>query len=263
VRQVEPSAAAAISATSLAVSRALGRDRRIVIGGLLVAVALSWGYLLAGASMSMSAQAIWTAPYFALMLLMWWIMMAAMMLPSAAPTILLFVALRRKSTERGDPVLSSSIFVTAYVIVWGGFSLLATFAQMQLDGFTLLSPMMKSASVPLGAALLIGAGVYQLTPFKYACLRHCRTPIDFFARRWRRGAKGALLMGLEHGGLCLGCCWVIMGLLFYAGVMNLLWVGGLTLYVLIEKLAPAGQLISRFAGIVLILWGAAVLVNWH
>jgi predicted metal-binding membrane protein len=252
-----------MSANAPALKRALGRDRGLVIGGLLVAVALSWGYLLVGASMSMSAQAIWTAPYFALMLLMWWVMMAAMMLPSAAPTILLFVALRRKSTERGDPVLFSSIFVTAYVIVWGGFSLLATFAQMKLDGFMLLSPMMKSSSVPLGAALLIGAGVYQLTPLKYACLRHCRTPIDFFARRWRRGAKGALLMGLEHGVFCLGCCWVTMGLLFYAGVMNLLWVVGLTLYVLLEKLAPAGQLISRFAGIVLILWGAAVLVNWH
>ena len=121
----------------------------------------------------------------------------------------------------------------------------------------------KSASVPLGAALLMAAGVYQMTPLKHACLRHCRTPIDFFARRWRPGTEGALLMGLAHGGFCLGCCWVMMGLLFYAGVMNLLWVAGLALYVLLEKLAPAGQVISRLAGVVLILWGVAVLVNWH
>ena len=238
-----------MSANAPALYRVLGRDRRIVIGGLLAAIALSWSYLLTGAGMPMPAPAVWTPAYFALMLVMWWVMMAAMMLPSAAPTILLFAALSQKSAERGDPVVSTSIFATAYIIVWGGFSLLATFAQMQLDDLALLSPMMNSASVPLGAALLIAAGVYQMTPLKYACLRHCRTPIDFFAHRWRRGAKGALLMGLEHGAFCLGCCWVIMALLFYAGVMNLLWIAGLALYVLLEKLAPAGQLISRYAGL--------------
>jgi predicted metal-binding membrane protein len=252
-----------VSANAPALNRVLGRDRRIVIGGLTAAIALSWGYLLTGANMPMLAPAVWTPAYFALMLVMWWVMMAAMMLPSAAPTILLFAALSRKSAERGDPAVPTGIFATAYIIVWGGFSLLATFAQMQLDGLALLSPMMNSASVPLGAALLIAAGVYQMTPLKYACLRHCRAPIDFFARRWRRGAKGALLMGLEHGAFCLGCCWVIMALLFYAGVMNLLWIAGLALYVLLEKLAPAGQLISRYAGIVLILWGTALLVNWY
>lgn len=252
-----------MSANAPALYRVLGRDRRIVIGGLLAAIALSWSYLLTGAGMPMLAPAVWTPAYFALMLVMWWVMMAAMMLPSAAPTILLFAALSQKSAERGDPIVSTGIFATAYIIVWGGFSLLATFAQMQLDDLTLLSPMMNSASVPLGAALLIAAGVYQMTPLKYACLRHCRAPIDFFARRWRRGAKGALLMGLEHGAFCLGCCWVIMALLFYAGVMNLLWVAGLALYVLLEKLAPAGQLVSRCAGVVLILWGTALLVNWY
>ncbi len=252
-----------MSANAPALNRVLGRDRRIVIGSLLAAIALSWAYLLTGAGVQMPAPAGWTPTYFALILLMWWVMMAAMMLPSAAPTILLFAALSRKSAEHGDPAVSAGVFASTYVIVWGGLSLLATFAQMQLDGLALLSPMMKSASVPLGAALLIAAGVYQMTPLKYACLRHCRTPIDFFARRWRRGTKGALLMGLEHGAFCLGCCWVMMGLLFYAGVMNLLWVAGLAVYVLLEKLAPAGRGISRFAGVVLILWGVAVLVNWR
>ena len=252
-----------MSANAPALNRALGRDRRIVIGGLLAAIALSWGYLLTGAGISPPAPTAWTPAYFTLMLVMWCVMMAAMMLPSAAPTILLFAALSRKSAERGDPAVSAIVFAAAYVIVWSGFGLLATFAQMQLDDLALLSPMIKTASVPLGATLLIAAGVYQMTPLKYACLRRCRTPIDFFARRWRPGAKGALLMGLAHGGFCLGCCWVMMGLLFYAGVMNLLWVAGLALYVLLEKLAPAGQGISRFAGVVLILWGVAVLVNWY
>jgi predicted metal-binding membrane protein len=252
---------ATASANVPALHRALGRDRRIVIGGLLTAIALSWGYLLTGAGMPTAAPVAWTPPYFVLILVMWWVMMVAMMLPSAAPTILLFAALSRKSAERGEPGASAGFFAAAYVVVWGGFSLLATFAQMQLDGLALLSPMMKSASVPLGATLLIAAGVYQMTPLKYACLRHCRTPIDFFAHRWRRGAGGALLMGLEHGAYCLGCCWVMMGLLFYAGVMNLLWIAGLAVYVLLEKLAPAGRIISRFSGIALILWGVVVLVG--
>ncbi len=252
-----------MSANAPALQRALGRDRQIVIGGLLAAIALSWGYLLAGTGMHVPVPAPWTPTYFAVILVMWWVMMVAMMLPSAAPTILLFAALSRKSAEHGNPAVSAGVFASTYVIVWGGLSLLATFIQMRLDQLALLSPMMKSASVPLGAALLIAAGVYQMTPLKYACLRHCRTPIDFFARRWRRGAKGAILMGLEHGAFCLGCCWVMMGLLFYAGIMNLLWVAGLAAYVLLEKLAPAGQRISRFAGIVLILWGVEVLVNWR
>ena len=253
-----------MSASATALSRTLGRDRWLVISGLIAVIALSWAYLLAGAGMPMSMQETpsWTPAYFALMLVMWWVMMAAMMLPSAAPTILLFGALSRKMEERGVAGVSAGVFASAYVIVWGGFSLVATVVQMQLDALALLSPMMKSASVPLGAALLIGAGVYQMTPLKYACLRHCRTPLDFFARRWRRGKRGALLMGFEHGAFCLGCCWVMMGLLFYAGVMNLLWIAGLAAYVLIEKLAPAGQRISRFAGIVLILWGLGVLVHW-
>jgi predicted metal-binding membrane protein len=250
------------SASGTLPGRAVGRDRRIIIGGLLAVVALSWAYLLAGAGMAMPAPSVWSPAYFLLVLVMWWVMMAAMMLPSAAPTILLFAALSRKATERGSPAVHASMFAAAYIVVWGGFSLLATYAQMQLDGLALLSPMMRSASVPLGAALLIGAGVYQMTPLKHACLRHCRAPIDFFAHRWRRGARGAFSMGLEHGGFCLGCCWVMMGLLFYAGVMNVLWIAGLALYVLIEKVSPAGEKVSRFAGTILIVWGIAVLVSW-
>lgn len=242
--------------------QALERDRRIVFGGLLIVIVFSWGYLLAGVNvMQMPAPTTWTSTYFALMLLMWWAMMTAMMLPGAAPTILLFAALRRKCAERGDPSVSTGVFAAAYVIVWGGFSLLATYTHMKLESLAMLSPSLNSASAPVGAALLIAAGVYQMTPLKYACLRNCRASVDFFARRWRRGNTGALLMGLEHGAFCLGCCWAMMGLLFYAGIMNLLWIAGLTLYILLEKLAPAGQRISRFTGIILILWGVTILVN--
>lgn len=250
-------------AGSAALEWALRRDRRIVLGGLIVAIILAWAYLLAGAGMSMDASmpARWSPGYFAVVLVMWWMMMIAMMLPSAAPTILLFAALNRKMGERGDVVVPAGIFAAAYLIVWGAFSLVAALAQMQLDRLALLDPMMAGASVTLGGLLLIGAGVYQLTPLKYACLRRCRSPLQFFGRRFRKGRAGAFLMGLEHGAFCLGCCWVMMGLLFYAGVMNLWWILGLALYVLLEKSAPAGHWLSRTAGAVLIVWGTVVLAQ--
>lgn len=244
--------------------RVLEHDREIVFGGLLIVIVLAWSYLLAGAGMSnhagMESPAAWTTEYFMLMLFMWVVMMAAMMLPGAAPMILLFSALSRRSAERGQPATFTGVFAAGYALVWSGFSLIATWLQMQLDSFGLLDTAMASGDVPLGAALLMAAGIYQMSPLKYACLRHCRTPIDYFARHWRKGTGGALRMGLEHGTYCLGCCWVMMGLLFYAGVMNLYWIIGIALYVLIEKLAPAGHVIGRITGATLILWGAIVLV---
>ncbi len=250
-------------ADASSLDRALKQDRRLVIAGLIAAVALCWAYLLSGAGMSASMDPSpgWTVAHFFVVLVMWWVMMAAMMLPSAAPTILLFASLNRKLSERGHAAAPAGLFAAAYMVVWGGFSLLAALLQMQLDRLALLNPMMASASVTLGGVLLLAAGVYQLTPLKHACLRHCRSPLDFFGRRWKKGAGGAFLMGMEHGAFCFGCCWVMMGLLFYAGVMNLWWIIGLALYVLLEKAAPAGHLLSRFAGAALIVWGAVILLT--
>ena len=256
------------AAESSTLEWALKRDRRVVVGALVAVIAFSWAYVLAGAGMrevpgaggAMAAG--WRPGDFALMLAMWWGMMVAMMLPSAAPTILLFAAVNRKNGERGHPVVPTSLFAAGYVVAWGAFSVLATLLQWSLDRLALLTPTMESASLPLGAALLIAAGIYQMTPLKHACLRHCRSPIQFLGHRWRRGTTGAVLMGLEHGSFCLGCCWVLMGILFYGGVMNLLWIGGLALYVLAEKLAPAGHWIGRFGGAALLLWGAVILVRY-
>ena len=119
---------------------------------------------------------------------------------------------------------------------------------------------MVGTSAVLGAALLIAAGVWQLTPLKNACLRHCRSPIGFLSAQWRPGRTGAFRMGLVHGAFCLGCCWFLMGLLFYGGVMNLYWIIGLALYILIEKLLPAGARIAQLTGVFLIAWGAALLI---
>ncbi len=246
----------------------LKRDRAIVVAGLAGIGAVSWLYILGGAGMDMGAMqdagmkagamampASWTPGYAGLMLAMWWVMMVAMMLPSAAPMMLLYAALMRKERARGGVHVATWNFAAGYLAAWGGFSIVAVVLQWGLERLLLLSPMMATTSMALGGGLLVAAGIYQLTPLKHACLRHCRSPVAFLAEHWRPGATGAFRTGLEHGLFCLGCCWVLMALLFYGGVMNLWWIGGLAIYVLIEKLASAGPNIGRFAGVLLILWG--------
>jgi predicted metal-binding membrane protein len=202
----------------------------------------------------------WTPGYAVLMFLMWWIMMLAMMLPSAAPMILLFAMINRKQREKGAPYVPTGIFAAGYALVWGGFSVLAVAAQWGLERSGLLSSMMASTSVMLGAGLLIAAGTYQLTPLKHACLRHCRSPIFFITHHWRPGELGALRMGVAHGAFCTGCCWFLMALLFYGGIMNLYWIVGLAGFVLLEKTIPAGHWLGGLAGALLIAWGAALLI---
>jgi predicted metal-binding membrane protein len=202
----------------------------------------------------------WTPGYAVMMFFMWWIMMMAMMLPSASPMILLFAMINCKQREKGAPYVPTGLFVAGYLLVWGAFSLVAIAAQWGLERIGLLSSMMASTSVLLGAGLLIAAGAYQLTPLKHACLRHCRSPIFFISHHWRPGNLGALRMGIEHGAFCTGCCWFLMALLFYGGVMNLYWIIGLALFVLLEKTIPAGHWLGRITGALLIAWGGALVL---
>jgi predicted metal-binding membrane protein len=212
-----------------------------------------------GMIMAMAPMA-WTPGHAVLMFFMWWIMMMAMMLPSASPMILLFARFNRSQREKGAPYVPTAIFALGYLLVWAAFSLVAVTAQWGLERSGLLSSMMAGTSVILGAALLLAAGVYQLTPLKYACLKHCRSPLFFISHHWRPGDWGALRMGVEHGAFCTGCCWFLMALLFYGGVMNLFWIIGLALLVLVEKVAPAGQWVGRVMGAGLIAWGGALLL---
>ena len=243
----------------------LKRDRLVVLASLLAITLLAWAYLadmaLDMGGMSMAMVEPWTAADFVVMFAMWAIMMIGMMVPSAAPMILLFATVSRKQRGMNRPFAPTGAFALGYIVVWAGFSAAATVLQWGFEQAALLSPMMVSTSPILGGALLIGAGVYQWTSLKEACLKHCRSPLDFIMRGWRKGTGGALRMGLEHGAFCVGCCWILMGLLFFGGVMNLLWVAGITAFVLIEKLAPLGPLTGRVTGVLLMLAGVAVIAQ--
>ncbi len=248
----------------------LKRDRTVVAVSLFTIAALAWTYLLylgprmGGMEMStevaMPQMDAWGPVELLLTFVMWSVMMIAMMIPSALPMILLFKKINRTRREREDTALPTATFVCGYLLAWTALSALATLAQWGLHDAALLSPTMQSSSSLLGGGLLIAAGAYQWTPWKRACLIHCRSPLHFFMSEWHSGALGALRMGFRHGVYCVGCCWALMAVLFVAGVMNLLWVAAIAALVLIEKTVPGGELIGRIAGIVLIFVGVGVLV---
>ena len=249
----------------------LRRDRTVVATSLVLIVALAWLYLwrdaammshMGMADMPMSSMPrTWAAGPLAVTFAMWTVMMVGMMLPSAAPTILLYAAMVRKNGERGTVLPGVWVFTSGYLAVWTAFSLLATLLQVALEQASLLTPMMASGNKGLSAAVLVAAGIYQWLPIKEVCLRKCRNPLQFFIARWHAGVGGAFRMGAESGAYCVGCCWVLMLLLFVAGVMNLLWIALIAGFVLVEKLVPAGRLTSRLAGVALTLSGVALLIK--
>ena len=223
------------------------RSRAITLAGIALLSLLAWLYLLSGAGMAGMTM----LPSWLLIVAMWWTMMIAMMVPSAAPAILLYAKVHRHSQDSPPP---TAAFLAGYLACWFGFSLLAAWLQIAVT-----SPMSRTLhSRGASAALLITAGSYQLSPLKDACLGRCRSPAQFLTRHFRPGATGAWRMGLIHGAYCVGCCWLLMALLFVGGVMNLAWIAALTLLVAAEKLLPGGPWIARLSGITLILWGAVI-----
>lgn len=269
-----------------ALEAALSRHRAVSIAALSSLTLITWAWLIAGAGMAMepilslapvsgkasqmpgmamgqhSGMAMtdsiaWTASHFALVFSMWWVMMVAMMLPSAAPVILLYARAAANAQAAHRPFTGS--FLAGYLLAWGLFSSCAVLLQFVLERAGLLAPMrMAPQSRWFSAAILILAGIYQLGPVKDVCLRHCRKPAQFLAAYYREGSLGALRMGLRHGAYCVGCCWLLMALLFVGGVMNLAWIALLTLLVAAEKLLPFGRYVSIASGLAFIGWGAAV-----
>ena len=259
------------------------RDRVTVITALVAIIALSWAYLFAGAGMGMSGlqmtrmsqlelagempgmammtPATWSPGYAFLMFCMWWVMMVAMMLPSAAPMIIVFATVNRKQRESGHSHVATGVFAFGYLAAWAGFSLVAVSLQWAFERAGILSPTLVSSNAIFGGVLLLAAGIYQLTPIKQACLRHCRSPQAFIGRHWRPGTAGALRMGLLHGAFCIGCCSFMMGLMFIGGLMNLYWVGGLALFVLFEKTVPTIIWLDYATGVALLACSGLMLTT--
>jgi predicted metal-binding membrane protein len=276
----------------------LQRDRAVVAAALMVLTALAWAYLLwlsaqmtmpaaasgdmagmdmgAGANVGMTGMDMsgmggamapafrnWTPADFAFMFAMWSVMMIGMMTPSVAPMVLLYAGVGRKAVESGTPFASTGWFFAGYLAVWTAFSAVATIAQWALTSLALLTPMMAASSAIFGGVLLIAVGLYQWTPFKDSCLRACQSPIGFLAAHggFRADPVGALSLGIAHGAYCFGCCVALMALLFVGGIMNVLWITGLTFLILLEKVVPTGRLVPRISGVVLGAAGIWLLVD--
>ena len=232
---------------------------------MLAITLLAWYYLIVMAhdmaAMPDMPMPDWDRRYFILMLLMWAIMMAGMMLPTVVPTVLIYAAIAGKAKRDGAAIAPTGMFVAGYLCIWSAFGLFATCLQWAFDELGLLAPMMRSGNANFTAGLLILTGIYQWLPVKDACLQRCRSPLKFISENWRKGHRGAFLMGGHHGLFCLGCCWLLMGLLFLGGVMNLLCIAAITLFVLLEKILPYGVLAGKLSGAVMIFFGLALLFS--
>ncbi|WP_126283336.1 DUF2182 domain-containing protein [Burkholderia stagnalis] len=252
-------------------------ERAITVLGIAAVVALAWGYLWTGAGMGMSARDMTAValfphrlphgvgsmdPSLATVIVMWWTMMIAMMTPGAAPLILLYKRVLRHHGAAGRASAVPSLALLAgYLAAWLAFSIGAAWLQKALQPTGLVSAMMLwSKSALLSAIVLAAAGIYQLSPLKHACLAQCRSPVKFLTAHWRPGVAGSFMLGARHGLYCVGCCWLLMALLFVGGVMNLVWIAALSGVVFVEKVLPGGERIGRALGVVLIAWAGATLL---
>ena len=266
-----------MATTRTALETLLKGENAVVIVALLALTLLAW-IALAGAGTGMDPAAMsgwwlpltlpageswsWTPSYWLIAFLMWTVMMVAMMLPSAAPLLLLYAMVLRRAESQGRSSrrpAAITAFTSGYLALWALFSALAVVIQFGLEKSGLMSAMMSSRSVALSGALLVAAGLYQLSPLKTACLKHCRGPAAFLAAHWRPGVAGAWRMGLAHGAYCVGCCAVLMLLLFVGGVMNLVWIAGLTVFVAFEKFAPFGETIAKAVAVFLVSGGGLLI----
>ena len=266
----------------------LRRDKLVTCAAILLLIILASSYTIFGVGMSMSAiemtpglgqstiamptmenmkkmmmvPASWSISYGLLVFLMWWLMMVAMMLPSAAPMILLYTALIRRAQKTKNITTEVTLFISGYLLAWAAFSLFAAALQSQLEVRGWMSPMMmETTNIYLAAGILIAAGIYQLTPLKTVCLEKCRQPASFLAGYKNTWVNSPLRIGLVHGFYCVGCCWFLMGLLFFGGIMNLYWIVGLIIFVAIEKLHEKGVIFGKVLGGGAVFLGIAFLAN--
>lgn len=255
---------------TLTLAQAYRRDRYLVLAGMVVISLLAWFYMVDaampdhqshGQTMAMATTGTWDAGLLLLSALMWSIMMIAMMLPSATPMVLSFIRLQLKRQSQRQAVGLTWLFIAGYLIAWTLFSLAAALTQWALHGLGQMSSAMGSVDPLLAGGFLIGAGLFQWSGLKNACLAKCRSPLNFLLNEWRGGGTGDLIMGLHHGAFCIGCCWMLMLLMLVGGVMNLLWMAAITFYVLAEKLVLKMQQWVRITGILLVAAGALIILG--
>ena len=261
-----------------ALTAVLRRDRMIVAGAMALLVVLAWSYVLwlvhamsmggmemsdvrmdanpLGVAMRPSVQP-WSGTEFAFMFVMWVVMMVGMMTPSVAPMILIYARVGRQAEMQGKPLAATGYFAAGYLLSWIAFSLVATIGQWLLERASLLTPMMASTSSILAGLVLVVAGLFQWTPVKDVCLKYCQSPLIFIQHHggFRRDPFGSLSVGFRHGLYCVSCCWALMVLLFVGGIMNVVWIAGIALFVLAEKVFPFGEVLSRITGVVLFVAG--------
>jgi predicted metal-binding membrane protein len=254
-----PTAAARLGAV-------VARPKMIAVGCVVLLTGLGWltlAWLMArmgGANgLPVPLQALCTpligrdTPV-ALIALMWAAMTLAMMLPTAGPMILTYAEIAETAARKGERIVSPLVLAVGYGLVWAGFALMATFAQLVLMRLALIDAGMGSPSALLSGAIFIGAGLYQFTPLKHACLTHCQRPFPFFFAHWQTTAKGVFRLGFRQGVYCLGCCWAMMLLMFAVGVMNVVWMAALGIVMTIEKIG-SGRTFSHALGAAMILAG--------
>jgi predicted metal-binding membrane protein len=248
--------------------KASSLDRAALWGGVALVVAASWGWLFYQSwamrhmdvvDMPMPSRGAWSIDDLALIATMWGVMMVAMMLPTVVPMLVVYRRLLLVRPPGLPPATMTGAFAIGYLAAWVLFSIAAALVHWGLHTAAVISPPMTITIPLVGGAVLVAAGIYQWTPAKVTCLAHCRAPLVFLVDHWRRGLRGALGMGFRHGLYCMGCCVLLMAVLFVVGVMNLLWVAAITLFVLAEKALPGGAWLGRASGLALIAWGGWVL----
>ena len=244
-------------------------DRTAVFASLAGITAIAWtltvqlagGVSMPTESMDMASAMPSAGRQFVLVTVMWAAMMVGMMVPSATPMVVAYTDWTRRGPILGSRVGAVTSFLAGYVLVWLGFSLLAAILQVTLEHAGLLTAMGATSRPALGGAVLVLAGLFQITPWKESCLRRCRTPLGFLIAEWRDGATGALIMGVRHGAYCLGCCWALMAVLFVVGTMHLVWMAAIAGFILAEKVAPRALRVRYAAAAVLVGWGGLTLLT--
>jgi predicted metal-binding membrane protein len=191
---------------------------------------------------------------------MWGAMTLAMMLPSAAPMIMTYAGIADTAAHKGERIVSPFVLAAGYTAVWLGFAIIATLMQIVITRAALLDAGMASASGLFSGAIFIGAGIYQFSALKHACLKRCQHPFPFFFANWTTTSRGVFRLGVKQGLYCLGCCWAMMLVMFAVGVMNVIWMAGIGIVMAVEKMLK-GRRFTHAVGVVLIVAGAAIIVT--